>query len=200
VLLNLYIRTRSRPAYQFTSTASTEGAVLLLPDGASRKDLRNRKPDFQQYAIQNAHRWYHFANCRMGRDIPNGSLMLVTGCDMASSWGIASFSDVSADTEVELSFIPSHPDNRTYPWRTNVSATLRASPEYQSISGSSPVNRGALNLSDHLSAKRLGGLTMAPTSRNIDANHGTFNEVGGNQINNITNHIVLPPMGDMCKL
>jgi len=95
---------RSTAGYRFTCSSTTQGAVLLMPDGASRKDLRNRKPDFRQYAMQNALHWYQFANQHLGRETPNGSLILVTGCDMASSWGIASFSDVSEDVEVELSF------------------------------------------------------------------------------------------------
>ena len=39
-----------------------KGTVLLMPDGASRKDLWGRKAHFRQYTIQNALRWYEFAN------------------------------------------------------------------------------------------------------------------------------------------
>src|SRR5882762_8018505 len=134
------------PTYRFTSSAATEGAILLLPDGAYRTDLRGRKVNFRQYAIQNALRWYQFANQHLDREIPNGSLILVTGCDMASSWGIASFSDVSSDVEVELTFYPSH--RGTYLWETNVSATLRTSPGYEPISPLNQVDSGALSIWD----------------------------------------------------
>ena len=101
------IRMHSSPAYHFTSTVATEGVVLLLPEGASCIDLWLFKALFRQYAIENALRWYQFANKYLGGDIPNGSLILVTGCDMAPSWGITLFSDVSPDMEVELRFSPS---------------------------------------------------------------------------------------------
>jgi hypothetical protein len=152
-----------------------------LPEGASRKDLRNRKPDFRQCAIENALRWYQFANQHLGREIPNGSLILVTGCDMAFSWGIASFSDVSSDKEVELSFRPSY--GGTYSWETNiVSATVRTNSGHESISALNRVN------------SRMP--TMAST---VDASHGVFNEVGGNQIYNITNNIAQATIHDRCK-
>jgi len=186
------------PTYRFTSSAATEGAILLLPDGAYRTDLRGRKVNFRQYAIQNALRWYQFANQHLDREIPNGSLILVTGCDMASSWGIASFSEVSADIEVELSFIPSCPDSRTYLWETNVSATVRTSPAHQPISVLNRVNSPALSIPNQSAAAR--DLIIPSASRNFDASYGTFNEVGGNQIYNITNHIALATIANRCKL
>lgn len=192
----MYIRMRSSPAYRFSSTATTEGAVLLLPDGASRKDLLNRKDSFQEYAMHNALRWYQFANQHLGRQIPNGSLILVTGCDMAFKWGIASFSDVSSDVEVELSFIPSY--RGTYSWETNiVSATVRTSPGHESISALNRVNSEAVW--HQPTAEGVRDLIMASPSGNIDASHGTFNEVRGNQTYNITNNIALATIGDRRK-
>ena len=189
---------RSRPAYRFTSTATTEGALLVLPEGASRKDLRSQKAQFRKCAIDNALCWYQFANNRLQRDIPNGSLILVTGCDMASSWGIASFSDVSSDVEVELTFYPSH--RGTYLWETNVSATLRTSPGYEPISPLNQVDSGALSIWDQADTEGIRDLIMASASHSVDASHGTFNEVGGNQIYNITNNIALATVGERCKL
>ena len=178
----------SASGYRFTCCSTTEGAVLHLPDGASRKDLRNRKPDFRQCAIQNAFRWYQFANRHLGRDIPNGSLILVTGCDMTSSWGIASFSDVSEDVEVELCFTPSYRDNETlYTWKTNVAATVRISPEHDSSSRENDSVQGRLQ--QQLAA---GNVFQSIISEDIIAHHGTFNNVGQNQIYNITNNITLP--------
>lgn len=116
--------------FQFTCSSS-EGAILLLPDGACRIDLRKQKDVFRTHAIENALRWYQFANEEQGRDIPNGSLILVTGCDMAQSWGIASFSGAPTDG-VELKFTASHVvedmDIFTYSWQTNCSADVRTGP------------------------------------------------------------------------
>jgi hypothetical protein len=198
MLLDLFTKIPSSPSYRFTSTSTTEGAVLLLPEGASRKDLRKRLLHFQEHAIQNALRWYQFANQQLGKQIPNGSLILVTGCDMASSWGIASFSDVSSDMEVELSFCPS--DHGTYSWETNVSATLRTSPEHESISTFSRVNIGVPRIRAQPAAERVQDQIMASVSHTVDASRGIFNEVGGNQIYNITNNFALAAIPDGCKL
>lgn len=117
--------------FHFTCSSS-EGAILLLPDGASRRDLRMKRKVFRQYAIDNALRWYEFANEEQGRDIPRGSLVLVTGCDMAASWGVASSSGSTSGDHVELKFTPSHVVGNTrrvvYTWETDSSATVRSGP------------------------------------------------------------------------
>jgi hypothetical protein len=186
----------SRPAYRFASTSTTEGALLLLPDGACRKDLRCRKVKFQQCAIENALSWYQFANERLEKDIPNGSLILVTGCDVASSWGIASFSEVSSNMEVELSFSPSH--HGTYLWETNVSATVRTSPRYRRIPATRE-NSETLSIWNQPAVEGVRNLIMAPASHTVDASRGTFNDVRGNLTYNITNNIALGAVNDMCK-
>jgi hypothetical protein len=118
---------------------------------------------------------------------------------MASSWGIASFSDVSPDMEVELSFSPSH--GGSYSWDTNiVSATVRTSPGCESISALNRENSGARSIWDQSAARGVQDLIMASAARTVDASNGTFNEVGGNQIYNITNNIALATIGDRCKL
>lgn len=116
---------------------------------------------------------------------------------MASSWGIASFSDVSSDMEVELSFCPSY--HGTYSWETNVSATVRTSPELQSISALNRMNIGAPSIGAQPAVDSLRDQMMASVSHtNVDASRGTFNEVSGNQIN-ITN--IYPPASirDECQ-
>jgi hypothetical protein len=197
LLFDMYIRIPSRPAYRFTSTASTEGAALLLPEGASRLDILNRISDFKHYTMQNALLWYQFANEHLGREIPNGSLMLVTGCDMAFSWGIASFSDVSSDMEVELSFSPSRAG--TYTWETStMCATVRSSPEQESRSFVNRVSSQAPIILDQQPARELRELTMTLSSHTVDVNH--MSQVRGNQINNITNNIGLVAIGHTGKL
>ena len=170
-----------------------------MPDGASRIDLRNRKARFQRYAIENALRWYEFANGHLEKEIPNGSLILVTGCDMTSAWGLASFSDVPENVEVELSFSPSSGDgrplSRTFSWETNVPVTVRTSLQYESISA---LNHRALSGQDQPAAEAVRGLhpLITSASQNVDARHGTVNTVGRNQIYNITNHITVSHISD----
>ncbi|KAJ7679997.1 hypothetical protein B0H14DRAFT_2192421, partial [Mycena olivaceomarginata] len=82
------------------STSSKETAVLLLPDGASRTDLRRKK--FRDYALKNAQRWYAFVNGDLERMVNNGDLYLVTGTDKSSSWSVAAFENHSEDCKVSL--------------------------------------------------------------------------------------------------
>jgi hypothetical protein len=117
---------------------------------------------------------------------------------MTSSWGIASFSEVSAEMEVELSFSPSH--HGTYSWETNVSATVRTSPGHELISALNRENSGVLSIGHQPVAEGVQDLIMALASRTVDASHRIFNEVGGNQIYNIMNNIALAAIGERCKL
>ncbi|KAJ7039346.1 hypothetical protein C8F04DRAFT_305523, partial [Mycena alexandri] len=70
------------------STASQTAAVLLLPDGASRTNLRPRRI-FRDYALKHGQRWYAFVNGDLDRMVENGDLYLVTGVDKCSSWSLA---------------------------------------------------------------------------------------------------------------
>ncbi|KAJ7363012.1 hypothetical protein DFH08DRAFT_646410, partial [Mycena albidolilacea] len=83
------------------STSSKETAVLLLPDGASRTDLR-RKKKFRDYALKNAQRWYAFVSGDLERMVNNGDLYLVTGTDKSSSWSVAAVENHSEDCKVSL--------------------------------------------------------------------------------------------------
>ncbi|KAF8196277.1 hypothetical protein K438DRAFT_2016830 [Mycena galopus ATCC 62051] len=67
---------------------SKEAAILQLPDGALRTDLRNFT-EFRDCALKNAHHWYEFVNSDLERIVENGDLYLVTGTDKASSWSVA---------------------------------------------------------------------------------------------------------------
>ncbi|KAJ6523373.1 hypothetical protein B0H19DRAFT_909422, partial [Mycena capillaripes] len=61
---------------------SKEGAILLLPEGASRQDLLPVKPLFA-HAKKHSSRWHEFAYDYLPSA---GSLFVVTGCDKTSSW------------------------------------------------------------------------------------------------------------------
>ncbi|THV06077.1 hypothetical protein K435DRAFT_44087 [Dendrothele bispora CBS 962.96] len=97
--------TQESSTYTFTPSRE-EGAVLVLPEGGSRSDLRNQG-EFRRYAAQNATSWYQFVNATLGWDISNGSMYLVTGCDKTSSWGNAVISNLSgAGGDVTMEFGP----------------------------------------------------------------------------------------------
>ncbi|KAJ7257833.1 hypothetical protein C8J57DRAFT_1002587, partial [Mycena rebaudengoi] len=70
------------------ASVESNAAVLLLPDGASRTDLR-RKQKFREYALKHARAWYAFVNGDLERMVDNGDLYLVTGTDKSLSWSVA---------------------------------------------------------------------------------------------------------------
>ncbi|KAF8875532.1 hypothetical protein CPB84DRAFT_1689587 [Gymnopilus junonius] len=73
----------------FDST-ELDGAILILPNGASREDLVSTER-FHEYARKNAPHWYQYINHYGHTFHANGSLFLVTGCDKANDWALASF-------------------------------------------------------------------------------------------------------------
>ncbi|KIM91595.1 hypothetical protein PILCRDRAFT_27775, partial [Piloderma croceum F 1598] len=86
-----------------TLSAADEAAILTLPEGASRQDLLCINK-FRRHAIENVMHWYEFVNGVLGREAPNGSLYLVTGCDKSTTWGIASVARVTETNALSLKF------------------------------------------------------------------------------------------------
>jgi len=134
--LSLGIRLLNIPAgvsvgYSFSS-ASSEAAVLTLPEGAASQDLRNLAK-FRRHALKHTASWYEFVNGTLGREAPNGSLYLVTGCDKSTTWGIASVSCASETNALSLKFtvaqIAEASATYTYSWETYCPATVRTGPE-----------------------------------------------------------------------
>jgi hypothetical protein len=111
--------------------STTEGAVLCLPDGGCREDLRDTG-SFLEQALKHGLRWYEYTNTTRKRLAHNGSLYLITGCDMATSWGIASFSNSAGEDEISLKFTASQMASGSasyvYKWETSSPATVRIGP------------------------------------------------------------------------
>ncbi|KAJ6600527.1 hypothetical protein DFH09DRAFT_901283, partial [Mycena vulgaris] len=83
-----------------------QGAILALPDGAHLQKLDNLEK-MRTYAAKHAESWYTYVNGTRGRELANGDLYLVTGCEKARSWGMASYH--FGREEFELAFKPRHP-------------------------------------------------------------------------------------------
>ncbi|KAJ7790860.1 hypothetical protein B0H14DRAFT_3568424, partial [Mycena olivaceomarginata] len=83
------------------TTSSRETAVLLLPDGASRTDVR-RKKKFKDYVLTHAPCWYAFINDELERMVDNGDLYLVTRTDKSSLWSVAAIENHSEDCKISL--------------------------------------------------------------------------------------------------
>ncbi|KAJ7320990.1 hypothetical protein DFH08DRAFT_674588, partial [Mycena albidolilacea] len=89
----------------FNCTAPN-GAVLALPHGGQVEKLRPVR-FMREYAAKNAESWYKYLNGTKGFELMNGSLLLITGCEKAKSWGMAMFHNVSPQIEFPpLSFRP----------------------------------------------------------------------------------------------
>ena len=110
-----------------------------MPQGAYHEDLKNIRR-FREYASLHAESWYQYANGPCGRDIGNGELHLVTGCDKTTSWGIATYSHLqSSCPEDNVSLLRFNPvgnarqgrdsSYRTYKWDYEGAAEAKSGPE-----------------------------------------------------------------------
>ena len=87
------------------SCSSTEGALLVLPNGASRQELRFRH-DFHEYARQHVQSWFEHVHGTLRLEAEAGPLYLVTGHDKCENWCVASYSNFPVDTSMDLIFTP----------------------------------------------------------------------------------------------
>ncbi|KAJ7917001.1 hypothetical protein B0H13DRAFT_343737 [Mycena leptocephala] len=98
------------------SCTGPSGAVLALPYGAHLEKLENVEP-VRRYAAKYAESWYKYLNRDKGRGLANGTLYLITGCEKSRSGGMASFQNISPETEFQLSFIPTTDAENGYNYR-----------------------------------------------------------------------------------
>ncbi|KAJ7810745.1 hypothetical protein B0H13DRAFT_2475895, partial [Mycena leptocephala] len=91
-----------------------QGALLALPHGSHLQKLENLD-NLRRYAAAHAESWFKYINGPRGRGL-DGSLYLVTGCEKAPSWGLASFH--TAENAFQLSFKPTAGAGG-YRWRGN---------------------------------------------------------------------------------
>ncbi|KAJ7440304.1 hypothetical protein B0H11DRAFT_1658898, partial [Mycena galericulata] len=75
-------------------------AVLLLPNGASRIDLRFQHI-FRDQALKHAKSWYTFLRGR-GHMVENRDLYLITGVDSSTSWSLAAVDEHTEDNSISL--------------------------------------------------------------------------------------------------
>ena len=104
----------NRPiTYKFLAA---EGAVLQVPEGAIIVEAENINI-FYDIAVRHAENWYEYMISSRYRDVPNGSLYLVTGCIKTGHWGIGSRYGQPPETDY-LEFTPGDQSSRQpYRWR-----------------------------------------------------------------------------------
>ena len=116
----------------FESSAS-EGAVLAMPQGAQAQDVANVSI-FRRYLSRNAENWYRYINNVRRREASNGAVRLVIGCDKASSWGVATFSNLTK-RNCSLKFRTSSETElgQKYVWDCSGMVEARAGPDPQEM-------------------------------------------------------------------
>ncbi|KAI3610019.1 multiple ankyrin repeats single kh domain [Moniliophthora roreri] len=109
---------------------SSEGAILFLPEGGICEDNQNENA-FDNYAARNAISWYTHVNGVLGRCLGGNSLLLVTGVDKTTAWGVASFSH--AKKRVSMTMVPSACTQSKY-WFCSVScAAAHSGPPHNAL-------------------------------------------------------------------
>ncbi|KAK0447284.1 hypothetical protein EV421DRAFT_1706799 [Armillaria borealis] len=91
-------------SFEFCTTRET-AAILCLPQSATKYDFLN-KSLIEKYARTHGASWYHYVNSPrfLGRQAPNGSLYVVTGCDKTTSWGAAAVMKPANTRSISLRF------------------------------------------------------------------------------------------------
>jgi hypothetical protein len=91
--------------FQFTCLP-TEGAILVLPNGASSEDLRYRQ-DLERYIRRHALSLCEHAYGLLGSGAEAG-LYLITGHEKCNNWGLGSYSNAMPGTRMSLTFTPTN--------------------------------------------------------------------------------------------
>ncbi|KAF8126569.1 hypothetical protein EV363DRAFT_577932 [Boletus edulis] len=116
--------------YGFT-LSSSGGALLILPDGADRHDLRNHHR-FLEVATQHGADWYRFAEEKVGQIIANDSLYLITGLYKTTSWSLAAFEKTAGTADYSAQFRIAQADGEniatTSTWDTTRALDWRVGP------------------------------------------------------------------------
>ena len=109
------------PSFQFVCPPP-DGAILVLPNGATRIDLYDRKP-MEDYIKQNIARWFSGIGEREG-------LIIVTGADKCSSWGTACYSGVTRSEVITFTSVghPCDGSPASYAWQPPYSVRSRSGP------------------------------------------------------------------------
>lgn len=79
--------------------SEASAAILCLPNYSTGYRALNKRI-FEGHARRHGVSWYNYVNGTLGRNAPNGSLYLITGCDKATTWGNA----VIGRTDRSISF------------------------------------------------------------------------------------------------
>ena len=106
------------PLTALYSCERSYGALLSLPFNGKSEDVIRTKV-FEEYIRDHVDSWLAFAR-RYRFDVKRmEDLILVTGCTLTTSWGMAAFVDNASDAEVSLRTQTHSGDGATFDWRVN---------------------------------------------------------------------------------
>ena len=118
----------------FENVAS-EGAILIMPDGATAEDLLNHKL-VKEHIAKNVQSWCTYIREKRGREVDNGDIRLVIGFDKVACWGIATFA-CSIEQQVRLEFKTNNSDqlaaSRAYTWNCVGGGSGRVGPHEEEM-------------------------------------------------------------------
>jgi len=105
-----------------------------MPQGAYSEKLGNVTM-FKKYLSVHAESWYKYVNGVRGREAKNGDVRLAIGCDKSTTWGMATFSNLTEHNALRLKFkaIGESSLGRTYGWEYSGMAEVRAGPDPQEV-------------------------------------------------------------------
>lgn len=91
-----------------------KGAFLSLPFNAYREDAIRTKV-FETYIRRHCDSWLELAIIG-GYDVKLEDIIFVTGCDLTSSWAMATFMQPPWDADMTLSIRPVGPASARFQW------------------------------------------------------------------------------------
>jgi len=99
------------------------GALLALPFDGLEEDVIRTKV-FEDYIRDHVDSWFAFSR-RYNLDVERmEDFILVTGCTLVTSWGVAAFVDTTSDAEVSLRTQPQHGGGATFDWHVHRQAVI----------------------------------------------------------------------------
>jgi hypothetical protein len=94
-----------------------KGAFLSIPFNAHREDAIRTKI-FETYIRKHCDSWLELA-ITWGFDVRLEDILLVTGCDLTSSWAMGAFMNPPWDAEMSLFVHPVGPTSATFHWESH---------------------------------------------------------------------------------
>ena len=95
-----------------------QGALLTLPYDGLRKDVIRTKV-FEEYIRDHVVSWFSMAQ-EHGLSVERmEDLILVTGCTLVTSWGVAAFVDNALEAELSMRFLAHKNGGDSFEWHEN---------------------------------------------------------------------------------